>query len=105
MSESARTQDNRRGGGVMTRVLPLVLTGALSGCGGGGGGGGQTIRQVPFTSFSDVKPNETVVMTGISQTVSGSQTTSPGAVNVTSMNVEPVNTGNTTVKLTYDGSR
>ncbi len=88
----------------MKHALALALIAALSGC-GGGGGGGSTIREVPFTSFSAVKPNETVVMTGISQTVSGSQTTMPGAVNVTSVNPDPVNIGNTTVKLTYDGSR
>ena len=80
-----------------------MVMGALGGCGGGGGGGVARV-EVRFTSFASVKPNQTVVMTGISQTVSGSQTTGAGGVKVSSVNADALNQGNTTVKLGYDGS-
>ncbi len=69
-------------------AFPVVLTTALSACGGGGGGGGSVIRQipeVPFTSFSATAPNTTVVMPGLSQSLSGA-------------NDDPVDA---TAKLTY----
>ena len=70
----------------------------LSAC--GGGGGGSNIREVPFTSFAAVQPNEAVVMQGTSQTASGSLTTSSGGgFDVTSANLNPVQDG--TLKLTY----
>lgn len=88
----------------MRRALTMtMMTAALAGC--GGGGGGKAIVEVPFTAFRNVQPNQTVVMTGISQTVSGSQTTDANFdVTVTSVNPDPLNEGNTTVKLTYDRS-
>ncbi len=64
----------------MTRYGSLAATAfasaVLSAC--GGGGGGSNIREVPFTSFAAVQPNEAVVMQGTSQTASGTLTTSPG---------------------------
>jgi hypothetical protein len=64
----------------MTRHGSLAATAfasaVLSAC--GGGGSGSNIREVPFTSFAAVQPNEAVVMQGTSQTASGTLTTSPG---------------------------
>jgi len=53
-----------------------LASAALSAC--GGGGGGSNVREVPFTSFAAVQPNERVVMQGTSQTASGALTSSPG---------------------------
>src|SRR5688572_23008829 len=62
-------------------AVPTIFLATLSAC--GGGGGGSLLSQAPgagpagfgpeatFTSFSAVKPNTTAVMTGISQTGSG----------------------------------
>ena len=84
----------------------MVATSALAACAGGGGGDGSVvrndsafrndsvvIRQVPFTSFSAVAPNETVIMPGISQTGSGTDA---------AFNLDAVDGGNSTARLTYD---
>ena len=83
----------------MTRRSVLVLVAALSGC--GGGDEGSAVSEVPFTSFGAIQENETVVMSGLSQTASGDQTTGPGAIQFTSVNLDALNNGNTTVRLTY----
>ena len=75
----------------------------LCACGGGGGGGGSTIREVPFTSFSAIVPNQTVVMTGISAGASGSISVGPfGDITVTDINLDPIDENNSTARLTYD---
>jgi hypothetical protein len=84
-------------------ALSAVVTAALTAC-GGGGGGGNTIREVPFTSFSAVAPNETVVMSGISQTASGTMTVGAGGdISIDTANLGPVDSGNSTARLTYNG--
>jgi hypothetical protein len=63
--------------------VPLAL---LGGCGGGGGGGEPGLPVVqPFTSWSAVQPNSTVVAQGMSQTASAGLTVAGnGDVSVTS---------------------
>jgi hypothetical protein len=80
-------------------AFPMILMTALSACVGGGGGSGErgsVVREVPFTSFSAVGPNETVVMSGVSQTGSGTDS---------AFNLDPVNETGSTAKLTYDANR
>jgi hypothetical protein len=79
----------------------MILLAGLAACGGGGGGGGSTIREVPFTSFSAIAPNQTVVMSGISETVSGTI----DASGVVTPNASVLDTANSTARLTYDGNR
>jgi C-lobe and N-lobe beta barrels of Tf-binding protein B len=83
-------------------AVAAFASAALSAC--GGGGGGSNIREVPFSSFAAVQPNERVVMQGTSQTASGSITSSPGGgFNVDTANLNPaVQDG--TLKLTYDAA-
>jgi C-lobe and N-lobe beta barrels of Tf-binding protein B len=80
----------------------MVLTAALAACGGGGGGGGGVIapgqtagnpQEVGFTSFAAVAPNQTVVMSGLSQGGSGT---------ATAFNVGAANESSSSAKLTYD---
>jgi hypothetical protein len=80
----------------------MALTAALTACGGGGGSG--VIRpEVPFTSFSALQPNTTVVMSGISQTASGTQTIAmDGTMTIDTIALGAVDTANSTAKLTYD---
>jgi hypothetical protein len=92
----------------MKRKLFGVALAALSlaGCGGGGsGGGGPAGDPMPqtlgFTSFSAVQPNQTVAMSGMSQTVNGNNT----ATAVTSATFGGVDTASTSVQLTYDAAK
>jgi hypothetical protein len=82
-------------------AIAALASAVLSAC--GGGGGGSNIREVPFTSFAAVQPNEAVVMQGTSQTASGTITTSPAGFNVDTANLNAVQDG--TLKLTYDAAR
>ena len=57
----------------MKRILWLTPVAILIGCGGGGGGGGSgsggtssAIQTVPFTSWSDIRPNTEIVAPAIS---------------------------------------
>ena len=56
----------------MNRILWLAPIALLIGCGGGGssggggGGGGSTIQTVPFTSWSNLRPNTEIVAPAIS---------------------------------------
>jgi hypothetical protein len=68
----------------------------LAACGGGGGGGGNTIREVPFTSFSAAAPNETVVMPGVSLIANATATT---------FDINLPDDANSAMRLTYDGGR
>jgi C-lobe and N-lobe beta barrels of Tf-binding protein B len=87
----------------LPRIALPIFVASIAACGGGGGGGGSTIREVPFTSFSAVRPNETVVMAGIAQPASGTLTLFGGG----GFSVDTANLGaveNATAKLTYDRS-
>ena len=75
----------------------LALPFLLSAC-GGGGGGAATIAEVPFSSFQAAPRNQTVVMSGMSQRASGTNTLT-GLV--TSVNFDPLDTGASTLKLTF----
>jgi hypothetical protein len=76
---------------------------SLTACGGGGGGGGGSIVEVPFTSFSAVAPRQTVVMTGISETIGG--TTDVSGTQVLSLDPSTVlDSASSTARLTYDVS-
>jgi hypothetical protein len=83
-------------------AFPMIVLAALTACGGGGGGGGSTIRDVPFTSFQDVQPNQRVVMTAISETVIGNV---DQFGNVSNIGASVLDEGNSAVGLTYDSSR
>jgi hypothetical protein len=89
---------------VQVLAFSMILLAALTACGGGGGGGG--VREVPFTSFDAVTPNQTVVMSGISTRASGTLTIFPGGGGfaVDTFNFSFVEDSNTTARLTYDGS-
>src|SRR5688500_18311908 len=88
---------------VRVSAFPMILMAALTACGGGGGGGGGVIApaavssgapaEVAFTSFSGIAPNQTVVMSGLSQSQTGSGT---------DIDLDPVGS---TAKLTYDADR
>jgi hypothetical protein len=69
----------------------------LSAC--AAGGGGETVREVTFTSFDAVQPNDTVVMTGTAQTASGTMTGST----INTVTLGPA-AEDGTLRLTYDGS-
>lgn len=88
-------------------VLMSVLAGA---CAGGGGSGGevgsatptrtakdQAARpvEVPFSSFDAIRPNQIAVMSGVSQAGSGTDT---------AFNLEPADSANSSVALTYDAN-
>src|SRR5687767_12929185 len=85
-------------------VVPFVLV-ALGACGGGGGGGGGGAVEVPFSSFSSVAPNQTVVMDATTRTSTITYTTDPfGNVTVIGSTVNPQELAGT-MRLTYNGSR
>jgi hypothetical protein len=84
---------------IRTTASTIVVLAALSACGGGGGGGG--VREVPFTSFSAIGGGQTAVMTGISETVSGTRDPS----GIVTPNPSVLDTANSTARLTYDGNR
>lgn len=81
----------------LTSVIVLGFVAALGGC----GGGGSAVRMPdgPFTSFSAIVPNQVTVMPGVSQTASGTSDTSGTILSGT---VGPVDSANSTLKLTYD---
>jgi hypothetical protein len=86
---------------IQTVAFPVVVSAALTACGGGGGGGG--VRDVPstsFTSFQDVRPNQRVVMTGISQTVTGDVNQFGTISNISAGALDEAST----VSLTYGSS-
>jgi heat shock protein HslJ len=80
------------------RAFSMIVLSALAACGGGGGGGGSVIQpapahvEVPFTSFSAIAPNQTVIMPGLSQTGSGTGS---------AFNLDPVDANNSTAKLSF----
>jgi hypothetical protein len=87
-------------------AFPAILLATLAACGGGGGGGsvidpGPTPApaagnpETAFASFSAIRPNQTVVMSGISQTGSGTDS---------AFKLDPLNT-NSTAKLSYNPDR
>lgn len=82
------------------RLFAPALIATLAACGGGGGGGGGVV-EVPFTSFSSISGNQTIVMTGIAYTADGTNTLGGS---ITSLNISGLHDGsNTTAKLTYQG--
>jgi hypothetical protein len=95
---------------VRVSAVPMILIAALTACGGGGGGGSvHTPAPAPapvpaavagqesaFTSFSAITPNRTVVMSGVSQTGSGTDN---------ALVLDPADGSNSTVRLTYDADR
>lgn len=93
-------------GRMSSRFAELALVLLVAGC-GGGGGGGSSIPEVPFSAFSAVQPNTTVVMSGgISATANGSYHTVGSTVVVDSVSPAVQDTaGNSTQKLTYDSNR
>jgi len=80
-----------------------ILTAALTACVGAGGGSGGSVQEaqapvipeVPFTSFSAVGRSQTTVMSGLSQTGSGTDA---------AFNLDAVDAGNSTARLTYDAN-
>ena len=70
----------------------------LCACGGGGGGGG--VREVSFTSFPVT--GQRVVMTGISETISGTNT--GGGTVVNTIGSSALDETGSTLRLTYSGS-
>lgn len=86
---------------VRAAAFPMILLAALTACGGGGGGGGNTIRDVPFTSFSAIGGNERVTISGNSQTAEGTNT----GIIVNTFLLNPVNDSNSAMALTYDRNR
>ena len=84
---------------IRTTAFPIAVLAALSACGGGGGGGG--VREVPFTNFSSIGGRQTAVMTGVSETVSGTR----DAFGAVTANPSVLDTANSTARLTYDGNR
>jgi hypothetical protein len=85
-------------------AFSITFAAALAACGGGGGGGGGGSAIAPgtagnpvevgFSSFAAIGPNQTVVMSGVSRSGSGSD----AAFN---LNPDP---SSGTIKLTYDGA-
>lgn len=94
----------------------LIALVALGACGGGGGGGG-TVAPAPeaglppadegqnqnLVSFSTVAPNETVVMTGDSVTVTATVSTTEEPITITAVGTASIETA--TVRFSYDGDR
>jgi hypothetical protein len=85
-------------------AFPIILTALLSACAGGGGGGAGgdrgsvagVIPEVAFTSFSAAGRNQTVVMSGMSQSGSGT---------IEAFGLDAIDETASTAKLTYDGNR
>lgn len=86
-------------------IATAIAATSLAACGGGGGGGGGGTPTPPptslvtFTQFSAIAPNQTVIMNGTAVTASGNQT----STSITSM--EPFQSGDGELRLTYDGAR
>jgi hypothetical protein len=83
--------------------IALVTLAACGGGGGGGGGGTPSAIEVPFTSFTAVRPNQTVVMEGTAVTATGNVATAANGDDTVS-NVNFSAHGPATVRLSYDGS-
>ena len=89
--------------------LVLAAVAALGACGGGGGGGGVSTGpgavDVPFTAFSAIGQNQTVVLQGIAATAEGTDTraqTADGvASTITSATLNPINAALSTARYTY----
>lgn len=93
-------------GRMSSRFAEFGLVLLVAGC-GGGGGGGSSIPEVPFSAFSAVQPNTTVVMSGgMSTTATGTYVGALPNITVQGMN-PPVDdfSGANTQKLTYDGNK
>jgi len=86
---------------IRTTAFPIAVLAALSACGGGGGGGGNTIRDVPFTSFSVIGGNERVTISGLSQTA----TATHNLGTITGFALNPINESESAMALTYDRNR
>jgi hypothetical protein len=82
----------------MKTAAAAAAVSLLCACGGGGGGGG--IKEVPFTSFPVT--NQRVVMTGTSESISG--TNSGGGTVVNTIGDSALDETRSTLKLTYGGS-
>jgi hypothetical protein len=81
---------------MLTRSLfTLLFASALAACGGGGGGGGSA--QI-FSSWSEIAPNKTLRLTGISL---NRDYTAP-APNYTVTEISPLNTEDSTFSISYD---
>jgi hypothetical protein len=81
---------------MLTRSLfTLLFASALAACGGGGGGGGSA--QV-FSSWSEIAPNKTLRLTGISLNRDYTLQASDNAV----MEFSPLNTEDSTFSISYD---
>jgi heat shock protein HslJ len=86
-------------------ALPAIVSATLTACGGGGGGGSVLQGpgagpagfgpETPFTSFSATKPNTTAVMTGMSQTGSGT---------ASAFKLDTINSTNSTARVGYDSA-
>lgn len=75
-------------------AFPWILA-VLTACAGGGGGGGSVTEpsEVPFSSFSAVAPEQTVVMSGVSQTGSGT---------ASAFSLHSADTSQSTARLSFD---
>ena len=97
------TRSRPSGARALIPFLPLAL---LAACGGGGGGGSSgpagSNTDVTFTSFEAARPNTTVVMQGISQSLSG--TVNPNGT-VDSLALGTVDGTRSTARLTYNATR
>ena len=82
--------------------VPMAVLAACGGGGGGGSGPAGSTTDVTFTSFDAVRPSTTVVMQGISQTMSG---TVNGNGTVDNVTVGTVDGTRSTARLTYDATR
>jgi len=69
-------------------VLAVIMSSVAVGCGGGGGGGGGGTSPTlsAFTSFSNIKPGDRVVLSGDSQEVDYTATISGNSSKVDSLN-------------------
>src|SRR4051812_1461247 len=97
-------------------VLALVLAGCAGGGSGGGGPAGDappagaagtpagTPGDPPFTSFAAIQPNQTVVLSGMSQTAMGTQSGPSNNLTMGPLVPVAVDTTGTTLSLTYDGA-
>lgn len=72
---------------------------SLCGC-GGGGGGTNSAGTVPFTSFSAIQPNQSVVMTGMSQSADGTG----DFTHVSALTINGADTASTSATASFDSA-
>ena len=80
----------------MRSLFTLLFSSALAACGGGGGGGGGSGQN--FSSWSEIAPNKTLHLTGISL---NRNYTAP-APSYTVTEISPLNTEDSTFSISYD---